>query len=920
MQNLKLRNEFLGEQMPGTAISLRTPSRSGAAERSADEILSITYPTADVQTALKAISTQAAGRPIVLMGDRGRGKSHIMAVMHHAIASPQAVEAWAHEWGNKLNVQSLRDLQLVKGFYPISEPVHNHEYQLLWDLLFERHPKGQFYKGQFAASGQPYPKASLLKDMFTDQPIALILDEFQKWFDGLHDDPGPTGRKWRECASNFIQNLSEIAKDSPNILILVVSVLNNTTDAFQQIHRQGPLLVNFHGPTARQDRKNLMLHRLFENREQIPVGDIRATTDAYSGERFRLLNSHLSGAEQQRIRDEVVGCWPFSPELIDLLENHILMATAAQETRDLIRVLAQVYRARGEQTPLITPADFFVDDDSCGVQSLLDSITTVGAQEKLREIAQRNLANIRAVSVNVPHAREMISALWMRSMSPGRQTGGTRPELHLDITRAAVVDDNAFQAELVALVENSINIHGAETGDGRLRFELDENPRSRIRATAKNDKLWQVGGMPPASGQPTYPGADIRHIRETLTHILVPETRQPKSRVIVLGPQWQQAPWSEVEEGDQPSQWSQPVLLVLPSPIQPADVNSVLGPWLAAHVPKRRNTVRFLLPTPSVPGLFEDAALVFDARCSFLTSRKDGAWGGDGTYNALHKEFDKPLRDTLRSRFDRFAVLKLWNYTKPDECEFEVEKTAAQGGEIPVTVESKVLADMFDPTEFRDLLIERAREGYTFGDLLDEIVEPPAPGTKEAIPFLGDMETLDRVVEAAARGDIILNVSGMWVFRKPEHTSEAEALQYIRPKAFTGNIRQMTLALPGAAGGTTVTGQPGATGTGVTPPGGTGPAPGGTTPPGGTTQPGGTRTTLPFAPLPRTQKSEAPSTGINLQGCFEKWGISPDTVLTTARIEFKDMTAQQVKQVLQRLPSAFKASLEVTFPEQEKKL
>ncbi len=94
MPGLKLREEFLGMHMPGTAISLHTSDNQGAAQKSPDCILPITYPTADVQTALKAISKKRSGRPIVLMGDRGRGKSHIMAVMRHSIQSPDIVEHW----------------------------------------------------------------------------------------------------------------------------------------------------------------------------------------------------------------------------------------------------------------------------------------------------------------------------------------------------------------------------------------------------------------------------------------------------------------------------------------------------------------------------------------------------------------------------------------------------------------------------------------------------------------------------------------------------------------------------------------------------------------------------------------------------------------------------------------------------------
>ena len=369
MLNLKLRDEFLGSQMPGTAIALRRPDNTGAAQRDADYILSITYPTADVQTALRAVSSARARRPVVLMGDRGRGKSHIMAVMHHAIQSPERVEAWAKEWGSRLGSDVLSGLTLERGFVAISEPVHNHEYPLLWELLFDRHPKGEFYRGKFQQMGQPYPPRSLLEEMFEDQPVALILDEFQKWFDGLSDQPGAEGIKYRTWAENFIQNLSELSKDRSDILILVISVLNNNTEAFRQVHRDGPVLIDFRGPTAKQDRQKLLLYRLFENRENIPSTDIQALSSAYAGERFRLRFSHLSDAERNRIVSEVVGCWPFSPELLELLEDQILMAEAAQETRDLIRILASVFRARGDDVPVITPADFFVDDDACGSRS-----------------------------------------------------------------------------------------------------------------------------------------------------------------------------------------------------------------------------------------------------------------------------------------------------------------------------------------------------------------------------------------------------------------------------------------------------------------------------------------------------------------------------------------------------------------------
>jgi hypothetical protein len=935
MLNLKLRDEFLGSHMPGTAISLRKSDHTGAAQQDPDKILSITYPTADVQGALRAIGSKRPGRPIVLMGDRGRGKSHIMAVMHHAVQTPDHVEAWAKDWGQKLNEDALKTTDLQKGFFAISEPVHNQEYPLLWNLLFDRHPKGDFFRGKFQQMDQPYPPRSLLEEMLEQHPIAFILDEFQRWFDGLYDEAGSTGRKWRENASNFIQNLSEISKDRPEILILVVSVLNSDTEAFRQIHRDGPIVVDFRGPTAKRDRQNLVLYRLFRNRENIPTKDIQDLTSAYGQERFRLRFSHLSEAEKPRLVNEVADCWPFSPELLDLLEDHILMATAAQETRDLIRILAQVYKARGEETPVISPADFFVDDDACGVQSLLDSIATTGHQDKLREVARKNLETIRTLGISIPHARELVSALWMRSMSPYKNPGGTRQELHLDITRDTVIDDNSFQGEIVLLIENSDNIHGEEKTDGRLYFGTEVNPRSKVRSTAKNHKLWKPGAEGVSTGETIYPGKDIEHMRNTLKHLFVPETKQSVSRIVVLGPNWKDDPWSEVEDADKPQNWDSPLLLVIPDQIHRngEDASAILGTWLAKHVQSRRNTVRFLLLGIGEKGIFEDDDLTYNARCSYLTSRE--AWGSDTTYRLLHSDFDKPLRDALKGRFNRFAILKRWDFKNPEQCAFDVEKISGQGGEIPPAVEEKLIIDFFDPTEFQDFVLDRAKDRHLVGDLLDELSEPPPPSTGDAIPFLGDTVIYEKILDIAAKGEIILNVGGNWVGRLPDHSSNDEALKYIRPRAFRSGkeMRQVLVALPGASGGTTVVG-PGAEQQ-PTPTPDIGPitsTPEPTTIPVSPTQPGWqddgnispppkvgdpVSGTVPVTKPSVVKSTDEPNTGINLSGCFERWNIPSEITLDNARIEFKDLTVQQVKQILQRIPSAFRASLEVTYSQEE---
>ena len=931
MIGLKLRDEFLGAHMPGTAIALRTSDNQGAAQKSADQILSITYPTADVLTALKAISIKKSGCPIILTGDRGRGKSHIMAVMHHAIQSPGIVETWLKEWGSNTSSAEFNSFEMAKGYIPISEPVHNHEYFLLWDLLFDRHPKGQYYRGQFESMNNPFPPRTLMEKMFEENPTCLILDEFQTWYTGLPDKDPKTGLLLKKYAFNFVQILSEIAKDRPEILIFAISVLNNQNDAFQQVHRQGPVIIDFRGPSAKQDRQKLLLHRLFENRRNIPESEILGVAGAYANERFRLVHANKSEAEKGRVQQETVSCWPFSPELLDLLEDHILLSSVAQETRDMIRILAQVFKSRGDSVPFITPADFFVDGDSEEVQTLVDSISVQAGQEKLKQIAQRNLESVRDSGVGVSNARELISAIWMRSLSPGKTAGGTPAELHLDITRGAAIDDNAFQAELALLIENSVNIHGDQVPDGPLWIGVSENPRSKVRACAKNNKLWHIGAVSTA-GMTVYPGKDITHTRKTLRHIFVPETAQPPSRVIILGLNWKNDPWSDVDDLDKPSKWDRPVLLVIPDQIESdkANLNSCLGAWLAKHVQKRRNTIRFLLSAKDSQGIYTDEELIYSARCSFLCSPE--GWGSDTVYKSLRQDFDRPLREALKSRFNRVAILRQWDFQQSQNCVFDVEKITGQGGEIPSAVEAKILSELFDHHDFRNFVLKRAKDSDVVGSLMDDLTEPPPPNMGEAIPFLGETQTYEFILKIAASGDIVLNVGGTWIGRRASDASDEEALRYIRSKAFcTGQeMRKIQLGLPGAVGGGTVTvipALPKSTETetnvfihpvatngneDIVPP--EKPIVGGID--GGAREDGTGWITPPDAlPITKNKKSAEPATGINLSGSFEAWGISSDQTIESARIEFAGLTVQQIKLILQRIPSTFKASMDITYKE-----
>lgn len=81
MPELQLRPQFQTQHMRATAIELSNRQNTGWTQRKdATELLDITYPIGDVRRALDAVST-SAGKPVVMMGQLGSGKSQIHKVV-----------------------------------------------------------------------------------------------------------------------------------------------------------------------------------------------------------------------------------------------------------------------------------------------------------------------------------------------------------------------------------------------------------------------------------------------------------------------------------------------------------------------------------------------------------------------------------------------------------------------------------------------------------------------------------------------------------------------------------------------------------------------------------------------------------------------------------------------------------------------
>ncbi|MBR1325724.1 DUF499 domain-containing protein [Bradyrhizobium ottawaense] len=905
MLGLTLREEFRGRRLKGTAIELSNDQQTGATQIAAKQFLEITYPTHDLLKGIEAVGPDK-GRPVVVIGERGLGKSHLMAALFHAVTDPASTRAWLNAWATTLAEPNIAKITLREGMHVIGESLHRHRYKFLWDVLFENHPHGDFIKGKWDGQGiskTEIPSDKLIVELLENKPTMLLLDEFQTWYDGL------TNTKqypWKNWAFNFIQILSEVAKERPDLLVLVISVRNGGSDAYQQVHRVNPVAVDFKaGGSAeriQQDRRRMLLHRLFDNRLHIANGTIDSLVEQHVAESFRLL--HVLPAEQYRRRREFIESWPFAPHLLRLLEEQVLIATDAQETRDLIRILANLYKSRGEAVPVLTAADFRLDDDASGIGALLEAVANQH-HRTLREKAQQNIISVQELRPDyasiVPHLQEIVSALWLRSIAIGNLAGAEPATLQLDITRDKPVDDNAFQVELATIVDNSFNIHPDGT---KLLFREEENPRAKLMAYARNDKLFADG-------------SDQAQLAKQVRYVIGGSDEVAKNfRVIALPKSWVNDPWTSLDETEQPDKWDDRLpILVLPE--EPDRLDSTLGRWLKDRLQKRRNTLRFLLPRNGETNAFLDRDLLILARAEM----KALEWSGQSPeYKKLHKEFESALRDNLKKRFDRFAVLYRWNFADSTQCKFSVERLDKQGSQIPEAIEEALTSDLFVPEDFEELALEFANNNESVGKLLRELQEPRPTG-RDCIPWLGETAMKERLLRLCAKGKVAINVRGMEYLQTHTGEDEETAWRRLRPKlSLTGrhldDVFVMQPSAVPATGGSTPPASPTGgglfDGDGAAPP--TPPAPGGDTTSGAPPPPtpggifgGGT----PIA-KPRMALSNPATSPLNLIGKIEGWGIGPATKVAEVSIKVTAATGAQLKDLLKKLPEGmtFELNLE----------
>jgi hypothetical protein len=318
--------------------------------------------------------------------------------------------------------------------------------------------------------------------------------------------------------------------------------------------------------------------------------------------------------------------------------------------------------------------------------------------------------------------------------------------------------------------------------------------------------------------------------------------------------------------------------------------------------------------------LFLDRDLLVLARCVSLAED----WKAKNSeYGKLQTKYQKELREILKTRFDRFAIIAEWNFQQPASCRFFIESHKAEGAKIPEALDKAIRENLFIPEDFEDFILTAAPNNEPVGKLLRELREP-RPNGEDCIPWLGETPVKERLIRLCAKGKIAINLRGMEYLQARDDETEDAAFTRMRGKLGTGKHLEKThVLLPQnvpATGGVT----PG-TGTGANPPaihGGTTQPPGGnggqtgqTVYPGQTDGDGSVAHTnlgdifaggAGYKPL-----SASPTSSLNLLGKIERWGIGTGTQLRDLTLKVEQLTGAQLQELIKKLPDGMTYGLDL---------
>ena len=323
----------------------------------------ITYPTEGlkgfINSVLKRISGDSDSDPVIeLESGFGGGKSHTLLACYHTLHTSDEAETFLEEVGWTEDVPQAR-IAIYNGFRfnPVDGTSLKQDpsvrYKTPWGLIFAQlGGRGALSKLEDDGNALRSPTSDVIIDILkgVGRPCVILIDEIVWTSDMLTAVKGQDDKLQAHQVANFLQVLADSVSKTDNCILVYTipekeSEYGNleTKQLFQekrtQIKERLERVSTPRFALSEGDIYGVIRKRIFDT-VNVPVDVIEAYIKIYEEdpifpERVRILD----------YRTTMEDSYPFHPELLKVIHEHIAVRSSFQKTRDVLRLLTFIVRA-----------------------------------------------------------------------------------------------------------------------------------------------------------------------------------------------------------------------------------------------------------------------------------------------------------------------------------------------------------------------------------------------------------------------------------------------------------------------------------------------------------------------------------------------------------------------------------------------
>jgi len=340
---LKPRKDVLEGNFQGVIQTHKVDAKEKRLENNPQEFLKITYPSSAIRITLERIKEKLSGISnqggFLLSGPYGSGKSHTLITLYHLFNNPSLAKDWCKRWGINFELPEKSRSVIVS--------TRRYDFDHIWEPIFK-----QLGREDLLNKIKRFPTTDQIEEMIGDNLVAIFIDEIENWYGSF--DPEKHAHLI-EQNETFLEHLLEVAADPMKKLFVFITFLEEKGGLKKIFNRTKPIRIDV---SPIEDRERVILHRLFEDIENIDSSKVEAVVERY----INAYSEPIKIDDKQKYKLRMMRTYPFHPLLLDTLFQIYEAASERQNIRGMLNVLADAVKDTYERKNLVLLSD--VDENA----------------------------------------------------------------------------------------------------------------------------------------------------------------------------------------------------------------------------------------------------------------------------------------------------------------------------------------------------------------------------------------------------------------------------------------------------------------------------------------------------------------------------------------------------------------------------